>query len=111
MPFTIKFHNNKTFEKEFDHFFYYCDSYIFIYNSIFTKIMSDYQNRHWYDEDDLHGTIFVNANNWNETLAFKFNFSFEQNKDGEDICTVEYLGCFLIVKEHLVRVDAEEFKV
>ena len=124
MPFVIKFLNNETFEKEFGEF-YGCASRIPIYNSVFSKIMEDYERwktcdftRHAklenccnFDVDEtyaeLFGTIFVNVSEGNETITFKFNLSFEQNKDGDDICTVEYLGCFELIEEHLSRCEFE----
>lgn len=121
MPFIIKFPNNEIFEKEFGDF-YGGASHMSIYNSIFTKIMNDYQDWHSYDfikqtkykseinddlYDNLFGTIFVNASERNQTVTFKFNLSFEQNKDEDDICTVEYLGCFELIEENLSRCEID----
>lgn len=103
MPFVIKFSNNEIFEKEFINF-YGCASRMPVYNYIFAKIMEDY-NDELYAE--LCGTIFVTKSEADETITFKFNLSFEQNKDGDDICTVEYLGCFELIEEHLSRCEFE----
>ncbi len=103
MPFTIKFSNNETFEKEFI-YFYGCASRMPVYNYIFAKIMEAYYNELY---DELCGTMFVSKSESDETITFKFNISFEQNKDGEDIYTVEYLGCFEMLEENLSRCEID----
>lgn len=89
-PFVIEFSNIEKFKNDFIHTCY-CGSPMSIYNEIYNKIMEDYLDKNM--ADGLFGKVIFNAYSRGipGTVGFKFDLEFEENKNGQDVCTITYL--------------------
>lgn len=90
IPFIIKFSNIEKFKNDFIHTCY-CGSPMSIFNEIYNKIMEDYLDKDM--ADGLFGKVIFNAYSRGipGTFGFKFDLKFEENKNGQDVCTITYL--------------------